>query len=89
MPEKDTTFIVGFLATIGTALALFGVNVRWIHNMTRQIEKVDARVDKIPEKYIMKEDFNHRVDRLEGELKGDISKIFDIVNNAYSNKKDD
>lgn len=79
MPEKDPTIIQGFLATIGTALTLFGINVRWVHSMGKKVDLVDTRVDKIPEKYIMKEDFNHRVDRLEEELKSNMKENFTRV----------
>ena len=44
MPEKDGNLIAGFIATIGTALTLFGINLKWVQSMNRKI-------DKIPEKY--------------------------------------
>ena len=79
MPEKDTNLIAGFLATIGTALTLFGFNLRWIHSMGQRVDDVDTKVDKIPEKYIMKEDFNHRVDRLEEHIETNLNRIFDKI----------
>lgn len=79
MPEKDTNLIAGFLATIGTALTLFGFNLRWIHAMGQRVDDVDTKVDKIPEKYIMKEDFNHRVDRLEEHIEANLNRIFDKI----------
>ena len=79
MPEKDTNLITGFIATIGTALTLFGFNLKWVYHMGRKVDLVDEKVDKIPEKYIMKADFNHRVDRLEEELKSNMKENFNRI----------
>jgi hypothetical protein len=61
-PEKESLNI--FLAALGTMLSLFGINFRWTHAISK---KVDSCVPK--------EDFTHRMDRMEDSIKDDIQLI--------------
>ncbi|MCK5236484.1 MAG: hypothetical protein KAR06_05800 [Deltaproteobacteria bacterium] len=67
--EKD----IGMWATFFTSLiAATGLNFKWTQNLQK-------RLNKCATTYVPKDDFNHRIDRLEDNMKADFNRIYDLV----------
>jgi hypothetical protein len=73
----DGKLIGGFIATIGTALTLFGINVRWVNNLNSKVDNYTTKVDSLHSEFISKDDFTHRIDRLEDGFREDMNRVFD------------
>ena len=80
--DKGAGFLVSTLAIVLTILTTMGINFKWIHSL-------QAKVNKFPEKYIMKEDFNHRMDRLEDALEKGITGVHERMDGFMERRKCD
>ena len=60
-------------ATFFTSLiAATGLNFKWTQNLQK-------RLNKCATTYVPKDDFNHRIDRLEDNMKADFNRMYDIL----------
>ena len=68
---------IGMWATMfGSMLAWIGINTKWTHALQKRVNKANI---KCAETFTSKEDFNHRIDRLEDTLKADINRLYDAL----------
>ena len=76
--EKD---ISTWLAMFGAMLSWVGINAKWTHSLQR-------KVGKCSEVYVVKDDFNHRVDRLEDSMNDSFNRMYDILERRVKSREE-
>jgi hypothetical protein len=80
MPEKSSETIGYALSLLVAFLTWAGFNFSWTH-------RLQTKVNKFPEKYIMKTDFNHRIDRLEDAIEKSIGGVHERMDKFTERRK--